>query len=140
MRNIGLLEHYVADLHRQGFRVGHTPDFAQVVVYDLPLPGDRGRWTDGDGRPVTTTSVSLSIPWDFPNVAPGVGLAHPLHAIHVPLLRLLGRATVDHHPCQHAPWAWLCFQHLDWNPAEATLATLLNTVTLSLFKRAGYFA
>jgi hypothetical protein len=140
VRNQELLGRSVAELCRRGFRVAHTPDFAQVVVHDLPLPQDRGGWTDVAGRTIQTMSVSLSIPWDFPYTAPGVGLAHPQNAVHIPRIRFRGRELANLHECQHAPWCWLCFQQLDWDPAHGTLATLVNTVSLSLLDRAGYLA
>lgn len=137
--NHGLLTRYVAELGQRGFRVGHAPDFSQVVVYDLPLPQDRGAWTDVTGQRIHLVAVSLSIPYDFPYAAPGVGIVHPANAIHIPRMRLRGRDLVNLHECPHSPWAWLCFQRLDWDPAHGTLATLVNTVSLSLLERAGYF-
>jgi len=138
MRDVGFLERSVAELRRRGFRVAHTPDFSQVVVYDLPLPQDRGAWTDASGQRIPTVAVSLSIPWDFPYVVPGVGFSHPQNAIHIPLIRFQGRDLADLHPCPHAPWYWLCFQRIDWDPAQGTLATLLNIVSFSILSRAGY--
>jgi hypothetical protein len=64
---------YFQELQRRGFRVAHTPDFSQVVVYDLPLPQDQGTWTDASGRCIQRVSVSFSIPFDFPYSAPGIG-------------------------------------------------------------------
>ncbi len=138
MRNTSLLEAQVQDLQSRGFRVQHTPDFAQVVVYDLTLPQDRGEWTDVQGCRIQTVAVSFSIPYDYPYSPPGVGLAHPANAIHIPRIRFRGRDLTDLYDCQHTPWCWLCFQRLDWDPAEGTLATLVNIVSLSLLERAGY--
>lgn len=140
MRNTALLQRYVDELRTRGFRLAHTPDFVQVVVYDLPLPSDRGDWTDGSGRRIAHVAVSLSIPWDFPHAAPGVGFAHPQNAIHVPLIRFRGVSLRNLHLCEHTPWHWLCFQQLDWDPAHGTLATLVNTISLSILDRAGYLA
>jgi hypothetical protein len=139
MHNQQLVERYISELRDRGFRVAHTQDCAQVVVYDLPLPGDRGVWTDATGKRIQTVSVSLSIPYDFPYAVPGVGIAHPQNAIHIPRLRFGRRDLSDLHNCQHDPWWWFCFQRLDWDPTHGTLATLVNTVSLSILDRAGYF-
>lgn len=138
MRSRELLTESISELQRRGFRVAHTPDLSQIVVYDLPLPQDRGRWTDMAGRELASASLSLSVPWDFPYTAPGVGFAHPQNAIHIQRMRFRGRDLTDLHDCQHLPWCWLCFQRLEWNPAHGTLATLVNTVSLSILQRAGY--
>ncbi len=140
MRNQALLARYVAELEARGLRVARTPDFAQVVVFDLPLPRDRGRWTDATGGEIFTVAVSFSIPVDFPYAAPGVGFTHPQSAIHIPRIQLNGRDLRNLHACPHEPWHWLCFQQLDWDAEHGTLATLVNTVSLSILDRAGYLA
>jgi hypothetical protein len=105
--------------------IGDCNDF--VVVADLRLP-------HGFNRP--TTDLLIELPPGYPVAPPGVGCHIYVH----PNLRLHGRGLTDLHSRStpsfatpgFGPWAWLCYERIEWCPERDDLIKFVEMVRADL--------
>jgi hypothetical protein len=135
-RNVDAILRDIQRLAGREFELRHASDLSWIGIYGLILPQlAGGAWTSPDGQPIRHTALLIDLPRDFPRHPPGRGLSHLGHAIHAPDLHFNGRRIRDLHPCQHAPWLWLCFRELEWE-AGFGLFELIRIIESSLIDRA----
>jgi hypothetical protein len=132
-RNTYQLLKEIQELEEIGFEVECDRDISWVHVTGLELPA-KGIWTTENNERIFSVSVLIDIPPSWPLHPPGVGLAHPSHAIHIPYLEYNGEKINDLHACSHEPWHWLCFQNLYWKP-EFGLPGLLQVIEKTIWER-----
>ena len=136
MRNKRLIRRNLDQLSERGFIVEAPRNLQWVCIHGLDLPGTlTGRWTDHEARVIVETSVLIDIPYDFPLSPPGVGYSHPSRAIHLPRIYYNGKTMKDLYECEHAPWCWLCFQSMKWDPEHDSLLSLLAMVETTISHR-----
>jgi hypothetical protein len=100
-----------------------------VVVSGLKLP---------PGYNYSTTDLLIEIPDSYPVTPPGVAN----HVFINPHLRLHGRELEDLHTYTtpkfdtpgFGPWAWLCYEHIDWWPERDDLIKFVEMVRADLSK------
>jgi hypothetical protein len=102
-------------------------DYRFVVVRGVKLP---------PGYNYDTTDLLVGLPADYPCSPPGIGDS-PVYTS--PDLRFHGRVLADLHPGNpkyatpgHAPWAWLCYRTIDWDPLIDDLIKFVEMVRADL--------
>ena len=106
--------------------VGDESEF--VIVRDVRLPAGYNR---------TSIDLLLELPPDYPISPPGIG---SYRAYIRPGLRYRGHDLEDLHTFQtpdvdtpgFAPWAWLCYQRIDWQPHRDDLIKFVEMVRADL--------
>ena len=116
------------NLSRAGFTIWVGDDRDFVIVENVRLPPGYDR---------RTIPVLIELPPDYPLVPPGVGSDH----IYVPgSLRYHGHKLEDIHewttPAFRTPgwngWAWMCYDHIAWDPHRDDLIVFIETVRADL--------
>ena len=99
-----------------------------VIVQKVKLP---------TGYNQQKTSILVELPADYPSSPPGIGK----YRIYVsPTLRFYGRRLKDVHEGTtpiyltpgFGPWAWFCYQTINWDPLEDDLIVLLEMIRADL--------
>jgi len=85
------------------------------------------------GYTPSSIDIMIEIPSDYPLSPPGVGGT----SIYLPdELRYRGQEIEDLHPRSenrfNRQWAWFCYEHIDWNPLNDKLITLLGRIQADL--------
>ena len=122
------IEQHLEILSRVGFPLWIDDDFEFVIVEGVRLP---------PGYNLYEIPVLIELPPDYPLTPPGVGSS----SIYVPgKLRYKGRKLRDIHkkttPNFETPsfsgWAWMCYEHIDWDSCRDDLITLIERIRADL--------
>lgn len=120
------LERDLRNLSR-AFPLWIADDYEFVVVGGIKLP---------PGYFPGKTDLLVEIPEDYPIAPPGVG-----RRVYVnPHLQFRGRELDDLHPNTtpdfatpgFGPWAWFCYQHIEWWPERDDLIKFVEMVRADL--------
>jgi hypothetical protein len=128
-RNHPRLERDLQNLSR-GCALWIGDDYGFVVVDELRLP---------PGYNCSTTRLLITLPPDYPLSPPGVG---DNRVYLPPTLRFKRRELRDLHPIVEppfrtpgfGPWAWLCYERVDWIPEHDNLIRFVEMVRADLTK------
>ena len=121
------LERELSDLSR-AFPLWIADDFAFVIVSKLRLPAEYNK---------SCTDLLIELPPDYPVCPPGLGN----NRVYVdPNLRYRNRILQDLHPGNTArfatpgfgPWAWFCYERIEWWPDRDDLITFVEMVRADL--------
>ena len=121
-------ERHLENLSSVGFSLWIGKDLKFVIVEGVRLPSGYNR---------RSIPVLIELPINYPLTPPGVGGNH----IYVPgELRYEGCELRDIHeastPSFKTPgfsgWAWMCYEHIDWDSCRDDLITLIETIRADL--------
>ena len=126
-RNTARLEQDLRELSRV-FHLLVDDELQFVIVRGLKLP---------PGYNLRNTELLLVLPSDYPSSPPGVG-GSPVYLS--PALRLNGRTLDDLHDHRtpefdtpsYGPWAWFCYEQVDWSPVRDNLIKFVEVVRADL--------
>ena len=121
-------ERHLENLSRAGFSLWIDDDLRYVIIENVRLPL---------GYNYRSIPVLIELPSDYPLTPPGVGS----DCIYVPEdLRYRKHKLRDIHeglsPHFETPgfsgWAWMCYEHIDWDSCRDDLITLIETIRTDL--------
>lgn len=128
-QNLPRLERDLLNLAR-GCPLWIDDDYRYVVVDELLLP---------PGYSCSTTRLLITLPPDYPLSPLGVG---DNRVYLPPTLRFRGRQLRDLHPWteprfptpRFGPWAWFCYERVEWIPDHDNLIRFVEMVRADLTK------
>ena len=126
-RHATVLEQHVAALS-QAVPIALDQAFRFAIIQRVLLPPKYNR---------KSTDLLIEIPRDYPLSPPGVG---EYRVFVAPNLMFQGRRLRDLHPNTtprfqtpgYGPWAWLCYEHITWEPHRDDLIHLLEMIRADL--------
>jgi hypothetical protein len=122
------LYHHLVDLSKY-YRLSIDDYYRFVIIHDFNLP---------PGFNWRTTNVLVELPLDYPQTPPGVGDSRVFVRTG---LRFYGHMLADYYESRvrptyatpgFGPWAWVCYQHVRWNPLRDNLIRFLEMLRADL--------